>query len=88
MINQTEPDILIAEFRGLNQGDDELDVHFGQWTGAVNSYTNGLEGELRTRNGYMRVSQDIYSDLFAILPGAAGGRDGDGGTPLEHPHKE
>jgi len=88
VINTSEPDILIADFRGLNQGDDELDVHFGQWVGAVNSFTNSLEGELRTRNGFMRVSQDIYSDLFAILPGAAGGRVGDGGTPLELPHNE
>jgi len=76
-INREEPSrITQRRFKGVNRGVDPTDVPMEQFYEYKNMTTDVEIGEMRTRNGYLPVTTDIFSDPFAILPGFRGGGGG------------
>ncbi len=76
-----------TRFGGVNQAVDTHDLPPGVWEDARNLLTSDTGDEQRTRNGFARVTNKLFAEPFAILPGAAGGRFDGGlvGIPTTDP---
>jgi len=59
---------------GQDRGTDIRDLPLGVFRLCRNLLTSSQLGKAITRDGYLALSERLYPEPFAILPGAAGGR--------------
>jgi hypothetical protein len=71
--NPEEPTkVTVRRFRGIQRGMDDGDIPIDQFIDARNLITDDKSGEARTRDGMLSVDDRVYTEPFAIMPGAHG----------------
>jgi hypothetical protein len=71
-LNSEEAYIHAATFLGMNQATDIHDLPLGTFRLLRNMKTFAREKKMETRPGFMPVTNRLFDEPFAILPGAAG----------------